>query len=92
MVSGRVKMYSDGLSDRVFRCSGSHYIHRDMSLGVVPADVAMVVAADAASVIDDGTLSLHDQDGTLSPTDIAGILFPADCRNIEAGYCNELLS
>ena len=50
-----------GLSDRVFRCSGSHHITRDipldiprdiprdipqdMSPGVVPADVAKVVAA-----------------------------------------------
>ena len=70
-----------GLSDRVFRCSGSHHIPRDfprdVSHGVVPADVAKVVAADAASLTDDGTLSLPDHDGTLSPTNIAGILFPA---------------
>ena len=74
-----------GLSDRVFRCSGSHHIPRDfprdiprdVSHGVVPADVANVVAADAASLTDDGTLSLPDHDGTLSPTNIAGILFPA---------------
>ena len=51
-----------------------------------PADVAKVVAADAASLADAGilfpvdpvgTLSLTDQDGTLSPADLAGILFPA---------------
>ena len=76
---------SAGLSDRVFRCSGSHHIPRDVprdiprdvSPGVVPADVAKVVAADAASLTDNGTLSLPDHDGTLSPTDIAGILFSA---------------
>ena len=37
-----------------------------MSPGVVPADVAKLVAADAASLTDDGTLSLPDQDGTLA--------------------------
>ena len=53
---------------------------------VPPADVAKVVAADAACLADAGilfpadpvgTLSLTDQDGTLSPTDLAGILFSA---------------
>ena len=86
-----------GLSDRVFRCSGSHHITRDiprdMSPGVVPADVAKVVAADAACLADAGilfpadpvgTLSPTDQDGTLSPTDIAGILFPADPDGVVA--------
>ena len=51
-----------------------------------PADVANVVAADAASLADAGilfptgpvgTLFLTEQDGTFSPTDLARILFPA---------------
>ena len=81
-----------GLSDRVFRCSGSHHIPR-VYPGVVPADVAKVVAADAASLADAGilfpadpvgTLSPTDQDGTLSPTDLAGILFPTNPAGVVA--------
>ena len=48
-----------------------------MSPGVVPADVAKVVTADAASLTDAGILFPADPVGTLSPTDNAGMLFPA---------------
>ena len=47
-----------------------------------PADIAKVVAADAASLADTGILFPVDPVGTLSPTDLAGIPFPADPAGI----------
>ena len=83
-----------GLSDRVFRCFGSHHIprdilrdiprdiHRDMSPGVVQADVTKMVAADAAYSTDAGIPFPADPVGTLSLTDQDGTLSPTDIAGI----------
>ena len=72
----------------IFPGMSSRDIPRDMSPGVVPADVAKVVTADAASLADDGTLSLPDHDGTLSPSVPVGpvgqcvMLSPSDSDSV----------